>query len=414
MSKIIVSIKSLTTCALLGILTTGSANAETGAAGSNTPMKASAEEGLMTFTSDDGQFSWWLDSRIQIDAAGYFGSDNPMSNGIEARRLRFALKGILWRDWRVEMDYDFADNEVDTKDAWLAYEGFGRNNQLKIGNFKVPFSLEEVTSSRMITFMERALPNVFAPGRRLGIGYTHWEDNWRLSANVFGQELGAGDESEEDEAFGLAVRGNFIPYRTNNALWTVGASLATYTPDADSDDEIRFRTRSETHVERDRYLNTGKVGNVDSVNLYGLETAYQLGSLMLQSEYIRSELNRNAGEQNAVYDGWYVFASYILTGERRAYNSTDGEFDVFTPNSSSGAWEIAVRASSLDLNDIGAGVAGGSADEYTVGVNFYPNRTLRLMLNYSVVDQDANADGDGDFLGDDSYQILQGRVQVVF
>ena len=326
-------------------------------------MTASVDDGLLTFTTNDGQFRWWLDSRLQFDTAGYFGSDNPMSSGIEARRVRFAIKGDLWTDWRVEMDFDFADNEVDTKDAWIGYEGFGQNSEVKVGNFKPPFSLEEVTSSRMITFMERGLPNVFAPGRRLGIAYTHLADRWRVSGNVFGQEVGAGDESGNDESFGGSIRGNFLPYHSDNSVLSVGASFATYTPDADAENEIRFRTRAETHVERDRFLNTGNVGDVDSVDLFGFEAVYQRGPLMLQGEYIGADLNRSAGEENASYDGWYAFASYILTGESRSYNARDGEFDVFTPKRDSGAWEVAIRASSLDLNDINAGVTGGSADE---------------------------------------------------
>jgi phosphate-selective porin OprO/OprP len=38
-----------------------------------------------------------------------------------------------------------------------------------IGHFKGPFSMEELTSSRHITFMERALPNYFVAGREVGV-----------------------------------------------------------------------------------------------------------------------------------------------------------------------------------------------------------------------------------------------------
>ncbi len=382
-------------------------------------MVTTADEGLLTFTSEDGSFKWVLDSRIQFDMAGYSGSDNRLSNGIEARRLRLALKGKFWDDWRAELDLDFADNEVDTKDAWIAYDGLGRNNEIKIGNFKQPFSLEEVTSSRMITFMERALPNAFAVGRRVGVSYTHWEDNWRVSGSVFAQELGDGDDDEigSDESMGYAARANYLPYRGDKGLWLIGASYASYEPNAedrDDENEIRFRARPETKVERTRFLNTGQVDAVDNVNQYGFETAYQHGPFIVQGEYINTELERFTGNMDAEYDGWYTFASYMITGEQRPYNASDAEFSQFTPSSASGAWEVAIRASSIDLNDFEAGVTGGSADQYTLGVNYYPNRNLRLMFNYSQVDHDEFADGDGDFLGDDDYNIAQARFQVVF
>jgi phosphate-selective porin OprO/OprP len=174
------------------------------------------------------------------------------------------------------------------------------------------------------------------------------------------------------------------------------------------------RARPETHVEGERFLNTGKIEFVDKVNQYGFETAYQHGALIIQGEYINTELDRFDGNANASYDGWYTFASYMLTGEKRPYSASDAEFGVFNPTSTSGAWEIAIRASSIDLNDLDAGVEGGSADEYTLGVNYYPNRNLRFMLNYSRVDHDELADGDGDFIGNDDYGILQARFQVVF
>ena len=50
-----------------------------------------------------------------------------------------------------------------------------------------------------------------------------------------------------------------------------------------------------------------------------------------------------------------------------------------------GAWEIAGRISTIDLNDQLAtanGVAGGRQTIYTAGLNWYVNRNIRFMLNY--------------------------------
>ena len=50
-----------------------------------------------------------------------------------------------------------------------------------------------------------------------------------------------------------------------------------------------------------------------------------------------------------------------------------------------GAWEIAGRISTIDLNDQLAtanGVAGGRQTVYTAGLNWYVNRNVRFLFDY--------------------------------
>ena len=150
--------------------------------------KTEWRDGFLKWKSADGAFQTRLDVRLYLDAAFYNENKNEIGNGFVARRARFAVKSQLWENWNAEFDIDVADNAVEIKDLWGSYK-FMKNATLQVGNFKPPFSLEELTSSRLITFMERAYPNRFTPGRRMGSAFTYWRNHWRLSAGVFGQEI---------------------------------------------------------------------------------------------------------------------------------------------------------------------------------------------------------------------------------
>ncbi|HPF36991.1 MAG TPA: porin, partial [Candidatus Krumholzibacteria bacterium] len=84
------------------------------------------------------------------------------------------------------------------------------------------------------------------------------------------------------------------------------------------------------------------------------------------------------------------------------------------PAAASGAWEVAARYSTVDLNDEENGEMGGKSNAITLGVNYYPNANIKCMLNYGIVDNDINADGRGDYRGDYDFQYLSMRFQTAF
>ena len=101
-----------------------------------------------------------------------------------------------------------------------------------------------------------------------------------------------------------------------------------------------------------------------------------------------------------------------MTGESRPYVSNFGAFAPTVPARESGAWELAVRYSTLDLTD--ADILGGREDIVTFGVNWYINTNLRVMVNYGIVNNDENANANGDAIGGDRFSFLQTRFQLQF
>ncbi len=370
------------------------------------PVTGQTDDGLVLLKSDDGKFNLALDGRINLAAALYSGNETPLGNGMEVRRARLGLKPT-WGNWVAQFDIDFAGNEVDVKDMWVGYRGF-KNMQITLGNHKGQFSVEEVTSSRFITFIERGLPNAFAPDRRLGLSIAKWGRNWRAFAGIFGEEAGSLDETGENEALNYNLRLNYLPMLTDNAFIHLGGSYGHSKPFANDEGRTRFRARPETHVADNRFLHTGWI-DTDGWNQYGLELAASAGPVLLQGEYMATSVNQFEGLPKANFSGYYAFASWMITGEKRPYNVEEGEPAgyIYPRNRSLGAFELAVRISNLCLNDMAADVMGGEGNNVTLALNWRPYPNLRFMVNYIFVNHDEWATGNDDYAGNDDYRILQ-------
>ncbi len=411
MKKIIVLCMTVVLCALSAVAQEQGkteATEETGITGKST-------EGLTIFTSDDGKFKLELDARLQLAGAVYSGSDNPMGSGTEVRRARLGLKPT-WGDWNAQFDVNLAGNAVEIKDFWVAYNGFD-HFIIKAGNQKTQWSLEEVTSSRYITFMERASLNCFTPDRRMGLSVTTWHDQWRLSAGVYGQGAEDVDESDEPEAGGYNFRLTAAPLLKENAFFHVGGSFAHMRPSAGSNDRVRFNTRPESHITQIKFVTTGRISSVTSWDVYDLELAAAAGPVLLQGEYAWTKVSRYGDNLDAKFDGYYGFVSWFITGEHRTYSSEEGETAgrVFARNKKLGAIEVAARYSCLDLNDPGSSaIMGGKERNVTLAASWYPYANLKFTTNLIFVNNDEYATGGGDYLGNDDFTVLSAGIQLLF
>jgi phosphate-selective porin OprO/OprP len=88
--------------------------------------------------------------RVNFDGAHYFDKDalNPIGDGLTIRRLRFAMKTVLYKHWTGEVDVDFAGGQLDVKDAFIGYKSEEKKYYFKAGYFKEPISMETTTTSR--------------------------------------------------------------------------------------------------------------------------------------------------------------------------------------------------------------------------------------------------------------------------
>jgi len=382
------------------------------------PLGVEARQGKLVFESKDTTFQWWFDSRIQVDGAKYFENKNEMSDGTILRRVTFAMKTVLWKDWQAEIDFDISEAVLDMRDAFVQYNIPTINLSFKAGNFKEPFGMEELNSSRLVTFMERsAVSNALALGRRVGLSAQYYTDYGQATLGIFGHETGTKiDKGTRDEGYSTNARVTFAPINRHGANLHFGAAAAFKTPDAVPDlaaNTIEVKARTETDVFDPKLLHTGDIGDVNYFNRISGELLAIQGPLYMQAEYLGSRVVRWYGKPAVRLGGAYAMLSWMVTGETRQYFVDEGEIGpIDAPIHSWGALELAARYSICDLNDQAAGVHGGKSNILMLGINFYPNPNIKLMLNYGKVSLDQYATSKGKFVGDDDHSFLQARIQV--
>ena len=361
-------------------------------------------KGAPELSSSDGKFKFKVRGRLNVDYNG-IDQDEPITgdpdvSAVELRRARIGVEGVVFYDVAYKFEVDFAGDGTAVKDAYLEYTGLPVD--ITVGNFKPYNSLEELMSANYITFMERAaFVEAFELDRLIGAGlsYDH-NKHWTLAAGVFATTPESDQVTFYEDGTTFSSRVTVAPINEERRVVHLGASVrhrdAAGNPrDGIAENLFRYRARGADLHLADRFIATPFIGEADT--FWGLEGAIVLGSFSIQSEYSQNKVDVASSIANVspTYDGWYVDASYFLTGETRPYS--DGVFGrvkvnnpVFGGSGGWGAWQIAGRYDVLDLSDQAAAItAGGVVDcaacgeqkTWLVGVNWYLNDYTRLMLN---------------------------------
>ena len=389
-------------------------------------LDAKIKKSYLTFSSDDGNFRYKIDGRIMLDT-GFVkndkDADNDLNPNTEFRRVRLGIKAKMFKNWKGEFDLDFAENEVDIKDMWMAYEGF-EGFSIKIGNHKPSFSLNEVTTSRWATFMETsAVTDTFAPGRHIGISgttYGNFGIDYFASASLFGDEANE-NNTDEHSTYGFSTRLVGVPVLSDNGdmVLSLGVNYMRQTPDSEDVDEIKFKAGPEAHYLDYDYQRVD-LKKVDYFDVYGVELAGKYKRLSWQAEYMKNKVSAVKNGAEPEFDGYYVYVSYFLTDDQRPWDPESAEFAGIVPNSKNGAWEVALRYSTLDLNDfdeLGSSLKdnGGESDAWTLALNWYINNNFLIKANYIHTEYDDAATGKkGELKGGDTIDAVGMRFQFLF
>ena len=331
-----------------------------------------------------------------------------LQNGYGFRRVRLGAQGTIGDSASWVSEVELAGGNVSLRDVFVGLDALPGVRQIRVGHFREPYSLEGMTSSNFITFLERSPLNVLSPTRNWGLCGYWWPDDERVlfSLGVFrdgtpssGQSLGdGGNWAYTTRLTGLPV---YEPDGNVFRLVHLGGAFSQREPPngvIDFSPRLASNLLSVQDNPGSPFLPTIEIP-ANSYQLYNLQAAGVLGPLSVQGEWSAAVVQQtNAGV--IFVHGVYVDGSCFLTGEHRGYDRTRGSFDQVDvlrplirsrtdPRGGFGAIELATRFSYLDFNspnlplDTNGNPAGTRLYELTFGVNWYLNSYTRVMVNYT-------------------------------
>ncbi len=410
-------------------------------------------KGTPQLEDKEAGWSFKVRGRLQYDAGVVWNPDDDPNGSLatrnlgfnhRARRIRLGGEGTIPGGFGYKCEMDFANAATNFGDCLISYTPTNSPFSVQIGNQETNNGLEQISSSRWSSFVERAaFDDAFINTRRLGInaGYVSADNAFRINAGLWTNH--SIDSSLDQNGWIGAARAVYAPLMGGNQLHfglnyqhrefsdNNGNNAASTAVGAPSTNQLaRYRARPYSQLTDVRFVDTGNFA-AKSDDIIGLEAAGIFKSLHVAAEaqYLKSNaydagdtipnidpedaLDQFPGsppgsqivpDGNPSFWGGYIEAGYFLTGESRGYkNGTWDRTKVLNPFSKggSGAFQLNARVDYLDLdsgklheafnNNFLTGAApasinytrGGKQLGLQAGLTWIPEDYVRVLLNYS-------------------------------
>jgi phosphate-selective porin OprO/OprP len=357
-----------------------------------------------------------------------------IQDSIGFRRARLAAKGDV-TDWiSYIIEFDFAVSQPLFVDTWVNLSKIPVLQNVRIGRWRQPFGMSELTSVRNLPFLERPLTFALPPFRQTGIGFFgNSEDErmtWAASAIRFPSD-NFGNNAGDSGGYGAVGRITALPiyHCDGEVLLHVGAGYYYADPSLNTS---RFASTPEIQIADSLggllptpqlnvppFVDTGTVPT-NSLNAVNAELAGSIGRLTVLSEARWVFVDQIGGPTQTI-GGAYATIRYQLTQDRLPYDRKSAVYGAVIPQHSFhpldgglGAWELAARWSYLDLNGNWLANApatpgpGRRLQDVTLGLNWYLNKHAKFQFNY------IHAFLDDPTMGSSDADIFAARCQLAF
>jgi phosphate-selective porin OprO/OprP len=351
---------------------------------------------------------------VQMDYINWANADpairGPAANPgtkdyFEFRRLRLSAEGTGYGvyDFRLQLTLEpetVGENPAgtvvspDIKDAYFSMNEIPWLGRFRIGNFFVPFGLEQVTNDSYGVFMERSIPTqgIFTGDREVGAALYNCTEDKRVTWTVgmFFDSISEAlkERIDDNQGYRMSGRLTWLPYydEPSNGRYMVHTGVGVLHTQ-DQDNRVRFRTRPEVH-EGPRLIDSGVI-SATKYTAANVEGAVVMGPFAVQSEGYICQVQRFAADPVMLH-GAYAHMTYFLTGENRKFepfgihgaqfgrNVPHSNFFLTPGGHGSGAWEAKARWSYLNLDAINS----GRINDMTCGFNWYWTDRTRVMFDW--------------------------------
>lgn len=387
------------------------------------PVIAVNDKGA-SFKSANGDYEIKIRGLLQGD--GRFFLDGVPAGNNDTFLLRTArpiIEGSLGKLVGFRFTPEFAGDSATIVDAYVDLR-FNPAYTVRAGKFTSPVGLERLQSSSALSEVERALPSELAPNRDIGVQLQGdvAEGRFGYAIGVFNGTVDGRDAvtTNPDNEFEYAGRVFFEPFKNDaNALSGLGFGIGASVGDKrGSGNNFLPRYRTPGQVQFFNYraaaLADGQQSRLSPQgyyyrNAFGLLAEYIVSKQEVSIGGVREELSNKA---------WQATASYVLTGEDASYRGVVKPSHPFSPGTGGwGAFEVVGRYGVLEVDDdafplfADPAVSASEAASWTVGLNWYLNSNLKLVLNYLHTSLEGGAASGAD--REDEKAVFT-RLQVAF
>lgn len=315
-----------------------------------------AEAALLQQQTDASRKSFFISATRQMTLTGYsqvryqFFNEKGKKDGFDIRRARIDLKGSITPvlSYRVQADL------VDKPKLIDAYAEIKPVDFISItaGQFKIPFSLENLTSSNKLEMIDRSqvVEALVARGKDV-IGNQNGRD---IGVQVSGTLIKIKDLHLIEYRVGIFNGSGINVADTANENKDIAARLI-FTPVKGISFGGGF------YSGWDKAIKPDVAGQSQTRNRYGAEFSYVLSRFSFKGEYISGKDGR------ASRAGWYIQTGYYMVPGKLQIL---GKYDVYDPNTST--------KDNISTN-------------YVFGANYIFNNWSRLQAFYTIRQEEGPA-----------------------
>ena len=371
--------------------------------------RLSVGNGGFALSSADTNFVLKLRGLVQIDTRTFL-DDNSASvgnDGFVVRRARPILEGTVYRDFDFQLTPDFAGSSATLVDAWVNYR-YRPELQFRIGKMKGPVGLENLQADTVGSFNERSMVSALVPVRNIGF-QLGGDLGGGIASYALGIYNGAGDgrnpaNNDFNDAKEYAGRLFLQPFKKSSLAglqglgFGVGGSYADVTANVNGLPNTTGGTLPgyTTSGLQQFFAYNPAAGAVMADGVHwrlSPQGYYYYGSFGLLGEYVVSDqgvLNTTSlARANLAQTAWQVSAQWVLTGEAASFTGITPQRAFDPRNGNWGAWQLVARYAQLDIDSDTFGsfanpvTSANSAQGWSVGLNWWLNRNLRVLTSYS-------------------------------